>query len=59
MGYFPQCGKLAQGWTFLGTKKSDLGLFQANKVCRIYEEYVLDIISSTEVSVGKGWPVEC
>ena len=33
--------------------------FLANRVNRIHREHVLDLISSTEVTGGKGWLVGC
>src|SRR5438105_8091218 len=56
-GNVPQCGKIARGGNGLLTTESELEGFLANRVNRIHEEHVLDVISSIGVAGGKGGPV--
>src|SRR2546423_1608400 len=55
----PKCGKISQGGNYLHTIESDPKGFLANRVRRIHGEHGLDVISSTGVAEGKGWPVGC
>ena len=43
--------------TYLHTKGSVLGLSLANRVHRMHEEHVLDVLSSAGVAGGRGWRV--
>ena len=56
-GNVPQCGKITRGGICLPTTESELEGFLANRVCTIHGEHVLDLISSSEVTGGKGWLV--
>ena len=58
-GIFPNASKISHEGTYFPTTESDLMQSLTNEVCRIHEGYVLDVISSTGVTGGKGWPMGC
>ena len=55
----PKASKISQDGKDLHPMESVPKGFLANGVHRIHEEHVLDLISSTEVTGGKGWLVGC
>ena len=55
----PNASKISQVGKDLHPIESIPKGFLANGVHRIHGEYVLDVISSTGVAGGKGWPVRC
>ena len=55
----PNASEISQDGKDLHPMKSIPKGFLANRVHRIYEKHVLDVISSTGVAGGKGWFVGC
>ena len=53
----PNASKISQVGKDLHPIESVPKGFLANRVHRIHGEHVLDVISSTRVAGGKGWPV--
>ena len=58
-GNSAQCGEIARGGTCLPTQESIPNGFLANRVHRIHEEHVVNVISGTGVAGGKGWLRGC
>ena len=55
----PNTSKISQVGKDLHPMESVPKGFLANRVHRIHEEHILDVIFSTGVAGGKGWPVGC
>ena len=58
-GIFPRMWESCWRGTYLHTKGSVLEGFLPDKVHRMHEEHVLDVLSSAGVAGGKGWSVGC
>jgi len=56
---FPPMWEYRPRGTYLYTKESVLGGFLANKMHRMHEEHVLDVLSSAGVARGKGCYLGC
>ena len=56
---FPPMWESRLRGTYLHTQGSVLEGFLANKMHRMHEEHVLDVLSSAGVAGGKGWSVGC
>ena len=58
-GIFPKARKIARGEQDWHTTELIAMGFMANKVHGIHYIHVVDVVSSTGVATGKGWPVGC